>query len=236
MKNQNGSAILVVVGIIAIVGLVGGMFYMKNTKQNKPNIVIEKQQSSSSSTESSSSTSYEKWMSLLTAGKSLRCTVIGSDKSKSEILMKGKKMKMTGMGTYGDTQTKQEKEAYVVNDSQYTYMWNKGEKKGIKIKNPTAEEVKKIQEKAKETLKNMQTSSSYNQQDIFKKYEAEKQNITCKIENITDNEFVPPTNISFTDPTEMVKEFQKTLPSNIPVNKEDMQQFLQNISSRQPKE
>lgn len=225
MNRQKGFAPIIIIAVVAVVAVVGGgAYYFTKQKEIKKEGVqdqkqeIQEQKSSSSSVDASNP--FAKWLSELNAGKSIVCTT--KDKETGSVMtsyMKGKKVKISGTGI-GNGEAK---EGYMINDGTYAYMWSKGEKTGMKIKIPSPEEQKQIQKEAQEFV---EKNKALSQEGLFEQYKDPNISIDCKAAGVSDSEFTPPTNIEFTNPEEMMKNFQGSESS---VDTEEFMKSLKDI-------
>lgn len=206
MKNKRGFSPILIIVIIAIVA-VGGYFGSKMIKNNKQTGEVEQTQTVEKNEETSVSTGMTKWLEMAKAGKAIHCTVTNKENNNvTEVYIKGNKTKIMGLDTSEDTN----KYGYMINDGVNAYIWSKDEKQGIKMTLPTEEEIKKMTEEAK---KAQEQSQQYSQDQIVGKYENDQVINNCREEAVSDSEFVPPTNIEFIDPQQMMKDVQNQMPN-----------------------
>lgn len=137
----------------------------------------------------------QKMSELFASGASAKCQITDTTNPDfvSEIIFSGQKMKMTG------TQVAQGGAGSFINDGQYIYVWQEGQSTGFKSKNIEPEDV----EQMKENLPDYESGDVQEAPD-FRQYENNPTyKINCQQINISDDEFVPPSNIQFIDPLEM---------------------------------
>lgn len=225
MKNKRGFSPILIIVIIAIVAI-GGYFGSKMMKDNKQTGGVEINQTTEGSNGSGVASGMAKWLEMAKAGKGIRCTVTNKENNNTtEVYIKGKKMKV--MGYDMDEGTK--KYSYMINDGVNVYIWAKDEKQGIKVVLPTEEEVKKMTEEAE---KIQAENQQYSQDQLLNKYESDQVKNDCREEAVSDSEFIPPTNIEFIDPQQMMKDVQNQMPNvSIPVDMKDIPQIDNDDSS-----
>jgi len=134
----------------------------------------------------------EKLAQIIERGGQADCKVTNlSDNSVVQILISGKKIKMTG-SDFGEG-----KQGTMLNDGVYTYMWSEGASEGYKTKIET------------ENLTPTPVGQETGQVDTVKQTEGyddeTKYRTDCVRRIIADSEFLPPSNIKFIDPLELMK-------------------------------
>lgn len=139
----------------------------------------------------------EKLAQIIASGGQADCQVTNlSDKTSTQIIVSGKKMKFIG-SDFGEG-----KKGTMLTDNVYTYVWSEGEKTGFKTKieseKPT--EPAKAENQPAE-LDSTKTAESYDDETKFK--------TECTRRVISESEFVAPADVKFTDFAELVK----TVPS-----------------------
>lgn len=146
------------------------------------------------------------------SGQPTYCKVAMDDGSGTmEYWMKNGKMKAMGKGVASAQEGGSEVGA-MINDGVYMYIWSEGETTGVKMKVPTEEEVKEAQADAEAFAKNM---PDFEDQTTIDEYEAKGYQVNCKQMNISDNEFVPPAEITFQDFEAMMEEGFKEMKQNM---------------------
>lgn len=142
---------------------------------------------------------------IVESGGSAYCKLTADDNGEIEYWIKGKKMKMKGLGfAVGmvDQEEETKKLGYMISDTKNMYMWSEGEAEGVKMKLPTEEELKEMAEDVKEWADNMPDFTS---DEVMGEYEEQGYIVDCKKQNVSDSEFVPPSNIKFQDMSEMME-------------------------------
>lgn len=135
----------------------------------------------------------EKLAQIISRGGQADCKVTNlTDKSSTQIIISGKKMKFVG-SDFG-----QGKKGTMINDSVYTYIWSEGEKTGFKSK---IEEVKPTG-----TAQEAPQSPEVDPAKAVADYNDEtKYQTDCVLRTISNSEFTPPAEVKFTDFAEMMK-------------------------------
>ncbi|MEN8253588.1 MAG: hypothetical protein ABFQ62_04405 [Patescibacteria group bacterium] len=139
---------------------------------------------------------------IMESGGSGYCELTDEKGNKLEYWFKNKKMKTKGMG-FGQTIEDDEMQiGYMINDSEWMYTWAENQVEGVKIKMPTEEELKDMEQNAKEMAEKFPDFSS---EDTADAYEEMGYKINCKKKNVSDSEFIPPSNIKFQNMSEMME-------------------------------
>ncbi len=125
------------------------------------------------------------------SGKPTHCTIT-KDASTIEYFIKGKTIAMT-------TPT-----GHMISDTKYLYTWDDKTKQGSKMLIPTEEEAKQMIEQKQGAQPNQNLPKLESQAD-FDTFKNDGYNVKCQGENIDDKIFVPPTDVKFIDPSEMMK-------------------------------
>ena len=129
----------------------------------------------------------EKLAQIIEAGGSADCIITNlADKSTTQMIISGKKMKIIGSDFGGG------KKGTMINDNVYTYTWTEGEKTGFKMKLVTEKETAPTtaaQEEGKVDAE--QAAQEFEDETKFK--------TDCTVRNIGASEFVPPSDVKFTD-------------------------------------
>ncbi len=144
---------------------------------------------------------------IMEKGGQAVCTItsLEADASVTVMSISGKKMKI--VGKVGPSAT----DGVMINDGEYTYLYDTGSTTGMKMKNPTETEAKEMEKDAKKAYEDLPESVKSN--EYTSEYDnEEKYKIECKEGNVAASEFVPPANIKFTDPSEMMKQTLKDIP------------------------
>lgn len=125
------------------------------------------------------------------AGKSARCEMKKTDNSiVMDYMIKGKKMKMVTLSA-----TDAKKAGNMISDGEFMYTWSQNDTKGIKMKVPTPEEL----EEMKNGVQNSPQIPDLSSENEKQKLENLGYTVDCKVTDVADSEFIPPTTITFTD-------------------------------------
>jgi hypothetical protein len=130
---------------------------------------------------------------LLAKGSSVKCQIAKSDGADAiSFVVKNKKTKAMGSSLSGGKGT-----GYMLNDTEYMYIWNDSENKGIKISlaSPSSSPSTQYQDFSRDEV----------EQDYVKK----GYTYTCEEAVIDDSEFVLPKDIVFSDLSAMMEQTKK---------------------------
>jgi hypothetical protein len=137
------------------------------------------------------------------SGKPTYCKMTkGSDTM--EYWVKGKLFKMNSTTTTTDDKIKKTvtTNSHTISDATYMYSWGDQMKQGFKMRIPTEEELQKMTEDAK---KYQDAAPKFEDETGYDKLKSDGYTINCKNTDLTEADFVPPTEVSFVDPAEMMK-------------------------------
>ncbi|MFH1244183.1 MAG: hypothetical protein V1487_01210 [bacterium] len=132
----------------------------------------------------------------INSGKPTLCTLI-KDTDKMEYFIKGKKM-YVNMTNIIENKTVV---SHMINDEKFFYMWTDGQKQGSKINllvSPSPAE-------ATPTTVAKEGTPKFASQADYDRFKNEGYVINCKSSSIDDTAFVPPADIKFIDPAELMK-------------------------------
>ncbi len=134
----------------------------------------------------------EKLAEIISRGGQASCIVNRlDDGSTTQMIISGKKMKILG-SDFGDG-----KKGTMINDGTYTYMWDDVTKTGIKTK---------INEQSPTPSVTVTVPKVTSLADQVTGYEDEtKYSVDCTTGAVLDSEFVPPTDVEFTDLNQMMR-------------------------------
>lgn len=195
--------------LIVIAVLAAGGYYLKTKKADGPMTGKELM---------GEATEFAK---AIESGKPAICTMKKGDDT-MEYLIKGKSMRMNSTTTVKDETGKSTSTVtHMINDTKYLYMWDANTKQGSKMAIPTEEETKAMADKAKEYQSEIKTAPKLESQADYDNLKNEGYTIDCKSGNVDDSAFIPPTDVKFIDPSEMMK----TLPAQGEDGKFDMSQI-----------
>jgi len=127
----------------------------------------------------------------LTTTVPLKCEIKVEENKKVVVYIKGKKQRVEGVGYEGDEQ------GVMINDGQYVYIWNEDKKEGVKYS------LAAVEIEAEKTLSEEQKSP----EEWIKEYEEYKPD--CKATLVSDEIFVPPSDVVFQDLDELFKSLEK---------------------------
>lgn len=133
--------------------------------------------------------------SAIEAGRPVSCVFTKSpENTVMTYMMKGKKIKISGMQVEG-----QAYQGAMMSDGEYMHTWDEVKKEGVKMKLPAEQDLKDF---AKEKGQSVPDLSDETER---KTWEDQGYRIDCKEATIADSEFIPPTDIKFTDMSAMME-------------------------------
>lgn len=164
-----------------------------------------------------------KMSAMISTGKSGVCTVSNRETGETtELFIKGKKMKFSGTSfggpeaenlMYPPQPTKIKTISYFLNDGEYTYIWEKGAKSGIKSKIPSEEELKKMNDAMPSTKPGDEVPTDTSAPDLTKFESDDSYTINCNLKDLPDSEFMPPADVEFMDFSQMTQDLTQSMPA-----------------------
>lgn len=185
---------LIPVVVIVLLLAAGGYYlYSKQSKSNSmPQSAVQTQNEA------------KEFALALESGKPAICTM-SKDGDTMEYFIKGKMMKINTTSTTKDGNgVIVTTSGHMINDTKYLYTWDDKTKQGSKMVIPTEEENKAMADQVKDYQADSKVPSLSTEAD-FETYKNEGYTLNCKSGNVDDALFVPPSDIKFIDPTEMMK-------------------------------
>jgi hypothetical protein len=138
------------------------------------------------------------------SGKPTVCTMSKSGDT-MEYFIKGKMMKIDTTSTTTDEKgVATTSVGHMISDTKFLYTWDDKTKSGAKMAIPTEEESKKLADDAKQFQADSKVPSLESEAD-FDSYKNEGYAVTCKAGSVDDSLFVPPADVKFIDPSDMMK-------------------------------
>lgn len=136
-------------------------------------------------------------------GASIKCDVTKEGQANSHYMVKNKRMKMVT-----DATTENPDQFFSINDGTFIYIWSSdASKPGTKM---SLEEVKN----AADTFDNQfQQFPDISDQSVRDDIQDSGFTMNCAPAEIADGEFVPPTNVTFTNPMELLKTMMEKQPA-----------------------
>ena len=162
--------------IVIILLLAVGAYALKSKTPNAPKFQTSNQVANEAT----------EFANAIKSGKPTQCTMTKTT-DKMEYFLKGKKMYIN-MSNIIENKTVL---SHIINDEKYMYMWTDGTKQGSKISllaspsNPPAQK--------------LESETDYD------KFKNDGYTINCVPSNIDDTAFIPPSDVKFVDPSEMLK-------------------------------
>lgn len=187
--------------LVLILGILGGgaYYYQRTQSSNAPQSTLQSLGEAS------------EWAAAVASGKPTLCTMTKGEE-KMEYLIKGKKMKATMNTLVADTKTT----SYMVNDEKYLYLWQDGQTQGTKMAIPTEEETKKMAEDAQKYVVEKPNTPDFYNESGFDALENGGYTINCSVATASDADFVPPTTITFVDPSALMQKMAPSETSSMP--------------------
>ncbi len=186
-----------------LVGLVFGtsVLFAGCTKQP----TSEQLQVPATQTEGQAMKEYEKIAAAMKDGKSVRCVMSNTETQETmTYAVKGKKVSVKGIAGYegagGETGS-------MLMDEKYMYTWSDAKKEGVKFAIPA-------EVTGQPTPAQRQDIPSLETEEDQQRYEDMGYSVVCDQTEVADSEFVPPSDIVFTDASAMMQqaeEMQKNL-------------------------
>lgn len=152
-------------------------------------------QSSTSQTTNETVSEATEFAKAIESGKPTTC-VMTKDMDKMEYFIKGKKM-YANMTTIIENKTIL---SHMINDEKYLYMWTDDQKQGSKINllvSPAP---------AATSEPNNLSTPKFESEADYQNIKNEGYVINCKPSNIDETAFIPPSDVNFIDPTEMMQQ------------------------------
>lgn len=185
--------LILVIAVLVLLAL--GGYYLK-TRTTNPQSGIQ--------TTGQVANEAQEFARALESGKPTICTMSKSGDT-MEYLIKGKMMKINTTSTTTDEKgTKITTTGHMISDTKFLYTWDDKTKQGSKMAIPTEDESNELEEDAKKFQVDSTVPKLESEAD-FDTYKNEGYTVACKAGSIDDSLFVPPTDIKFIDPTEMMK-------------------------------
>jgi len=200
--------------IVLVLALAAGGYYLK-MKKSPTSMVLDNQTPTQTNSEAS------EFAKAIQSGNPSKCTMAKGDDN-MEYTIKGKLMLMKANTTVKDDAGKSTTMlSNMINDGQYLYMWQDGQKQGTKMTIPTEEEAKEMSDKAKQY---QQSSPKFEDEADYQGYKDQGYTINCVAGIVEDSAFLPPKDVNFIDPTAMMKEIT-TPGGNVQINMDKIKQL-----------
>lgn len=179
-----------ILGVAILLLLAGGFYAIQNKKTSNP--------TPKSQTVNQAVNEAEEFAKAIESGRPTQCTMTNTT-DKMEYFIKGKKMYIN-LSNIIENKTVL---SHIINDEKYYYMWTDGSKQGSKINllvsPPLAE--------ATPTTAAKDGTPKFESKDDYEKLKNSGYTINCKPSNIDETIFVPPANVDFIDPSEIMRSF-----------------------------
>ncbi len=130
------------------------------------------------------------------SGQPVSCSIEKEDGTSSmKYAMKGKKIKVTGIAAMESAT-----DGVVLSDGEYLYSWDPATKKGIKMQARAMDATPAPGDTQEKQFPTIQSPEDVEQ------YQNDGYNVNCEVTTVPDSEFVPPTDVEFTDLSAALKQ------------------------------
>ena len=138
---------------------------------------------------------------MMQTGQSGVCTFTDKETGDQMIYyVKGEMFRMESTDTYDDETVTH----FVMNDGEYQYMWTDQENEGTKVKMPTEEELKEMEEKYQDWADDLSgTWGDTERMEYLEDDGDENMDVKCDYKNVSNDLFQAPTNVNFMEFGEM---------------------------------
>lgn len=151
-------------------------------------------------TTSEQASEFSKVAMAIQAGQSASCQITNTETGEAmDYKIKGKKMKMTGMTSPDAAQS-----TAMLMDGEFIYTWNEADKKGVKMQLPSEEDMAELSQQG-------MTMPDLSQEAEKEKYENDGYSVNCTVTSVDESEFVPPTDVAFTDMSALMDNAMKMM-------------------------
>ena len=142
---------------------------------------------------------YEQVAKSIAAGKAVRCKMTSTaDGSVMNYAMKGEKVRITNL-----TSAEAGSPGEMILDGEYVYTWSNDKKEGTKYQVP------EVTEQTTPDGTTSESTTEFKPEDI-QDYEDMGYTVDCNDENVPDVEFVPPSDVTFTDLSAMMNDLNNS--------------------------
>lgn len=174
-----------ILGVVVLLLLAGGAYAIRSKNSSAPKTQTERQAVSEGA----------EFARAIESGKPTLCTMTKGD-DKMEYLIKGKKMVANITTKIEDKITL----SHMINDEKYLYMWSDGVKQGTKFNLLVPSPSPLSSAPTNPTTPKFDSANDYDQ------LKNEGYTINCKAGSISDSAFLPPSDVTFIDPSEVMKQ------------------------------
>jgi hypothetical protein len=193
--------------VIVLLLLTGVGYYLKM----KPSSMMGEQSASSAQSEAM------QFAEAINSGRPTTC-ILTKDLDKMEYHIKGKMMSADITSEVNGEITL----SHMINDGSYLYTWSDTQNQGVKMAIPSEEETKAAIDKAKEYQQNMPATPRFEGEADYESFKNQGYTINCKASSVGDSVFTPPSDVTFTDPTQMMQ--QLTMPDGGQIDYKKLQE------------
>jgi len=181
---MNKKTLLLLIGLAAFAAL---LLYAKTRPPQQISLNSDTQSVGEIMTEA------QKFAAAVASGEPYYCEISGNDTTLTYHLKEGKMHMTTVTPDY---------EGYAINDTVTLYSWNSQSKQGTKMTLPTKEEL----ESQAKNLPSPSDAPSFGTASDYDNYQSQGYTINCQQQAIDNSLFLPPSDITFIDPTATMKD------------------------------
>lgn len=164
-------------------------------------------------TQDQAQSEYQEMASAMASGKPVRCVMTNAERNETiTYLVKDKKVRLNTVVANDEQQS-----GNMLMDGEYIFTWSDVKKEGTKFKVPE-ETTEQPQE---------QEVPDLSQEEDRKEYEDLGYTIDCEGANVADSEFIPPSDVTFTDMSQMMDQAQKQQESMSPEDRAQFEKMMQ---------
>ncbi len=150
-------------------------------------------------TAAQAATEYQKLAQAIESGQSARCLIAQKDGPEQiTYVVKGEKIRMETAGVNTSDQP-----GSMIFDGAYTYVWSDQTKEGFQMAVP--EDSPDYEDFGQPDI------PDFTDEQELQAYEEEGYSINCNVESVPDSEFTPPTDVNFTDMSQLYNDFTNEL-------------------------
>lgn len=184
---------LYIVGAVVIVALAAFFFLRRPSSLTTPN-------NQSSSDMMGEAMQFAK---AVESGEPTVCTLTKDESSLQYFLKDGRvRADITSVSQDEDTGESSTTVSHMINDTVYVYTWSEDMSQGAKMKVPTEEEMKAMQDQAQDY---QDSNPSFASEEDYQAYQSQGYTIDCRGTSVGDSEFTPPSNVEFRDLSAMME-------------------------------
>lgn len=199
--------------IIILIAIAVGLIYLKSTSKNAVEMTSDQPLSETIS-------EAKKFAMAVESGEPYHCQLSGVEDSTIEYSLKDGKMYMNMVTPQATT--------YMINDGEYIYSWNNQTSQGTKMAITQEGE-------AETNVDNQEESTeppSFATEADYEAYQNQGYSLTCQTQELDDSLFTPPSDISFTDLTQLSNSMMESADSEMSM--EQVEQMAKEYEGMMP--